>query len=248
MLMKLFCLQLRPSPIGAQQSPNSDLDEFDVITNRTKTTPFNGTNNNNCNASTSSFACNQHWTNVSSITASFLDDLDPLSTKKPSTKTPQSFLGENSSLVNLDNLIKPSVPNTLAGAGLGLGATSGAMGMGIGGHPPAYNPFGDMQQQHQKTNLFQQQTQPVSKFTIIVAIISFRFCLYTWVCLGLIIDDVLCVFCIVQVPSINQLKQSPFPVTLNQDPWAPVSSNQSNQVSLTAAPFQVPILFSIFYF
>lgn len=35
----------RPSPIGAQMSPNSDLDEFDVITNRLK----HSTNNNNCN-------------------------------------------------------------------------------------------------------------------------------------------------------------------------------------------------------
>lgn len=126
------------------------------------------------------------------ITASFLDDLDPLSTKKPSTKTPQSFLGENSSLVNLDNLIKPSVPNTMAGVGLGLGVNSGAMGMGMGmgGHPPAYNPFGEMQQQQQKTNLFQQQLQPVSKFTIIVAIISFRCnCLHGCVW-GLTIDYV----------------------------------------------------------
>lgn len=61
--------------------------------------------------------------------------------KKPQTKTPQSFLGENSALVNLDNLIKPAVPSL--------------------GQPPqsAYNPFGDMPQQ--RTNLFQQQTQPV---------------------------------------------------------------------------------------
>ncbi|XP_059615267.1 epsin-2 [Phlebotomus argentipes] len=36
----------RPSPVGAITSPSSDLDEFDIITNRTKTT--NGTNNNNC--------------------------------------------------------------------------------------------------------------------------------------------------------------------------------------------------------
>lgn len=41
----------RPSPIGAHQSPLSDLDDFDVITNRTKssTTATAGTaNNNNC--------------------------------------------------------------------------------------------------------------------------------------------------------------------------------------------------------
>lgn len=40
---------MRPSPIGAQTSPSSDLDEFDIITNRSKTTPTNnGSNNNNC--------------------------------------------------------------------------------------------------------------------------------------------------------------------------------------------------------
>ncbi|KAJ6634439.1 Epsin-2, partial [Pseudolycoriella hygida] len=110
----------RPSPIGAQTSPHSDLDEFDIITNRSKSTPLNGSNNNN---------------------SSLLDDLDPLSSKKPQAKTPQSFLGENSSLVNLDNLIKPAVPS-------------------LGQQPQsAYNPFGDMPQQ--RTNLFQQQTQPV---------------------------------------------------------------------------------------
>lgn len=73
--------------------------------------------------------------------ASFLDELDPLSTKKPFTKTPQSFLGENSALVNLDNLIKPVLAN------------------GHGQQPAAaFNPFGEMPQ---RTNLFQQQTQPV---------------------------------------------------------------------------------------
>lgn len=79
-----------------------------------------------------------------------MDDLDPLSTKKQA-KTPQSFLGENSALVNLDNLIKPAVPS-------------------LGQQPPAYNPFGDMPQQ--RTNLFQQQTQPVSIVLFLVFVVS----------------------------------------------------------------------------
>lgn len=71
-----------------------------------------------------------------------LDDIDPLgSTKNSAKKTPQSFLGENSALVNLDQLIKTTVP-----------ANNGQA---------AYNPFGDLPQQP-KTNLFQQQMQPVS--------------------------------------------------------------------------------------
>ncbi|XP_055322236.1 epsin-1 isoform X4 [Sitodiplosis mosellana] len=138
----------RPSPIGAQTSPNSDYDEFDVISNRAKTqNPNNNNNNNTSNA--------------------LLDEMDPLAAKNNSTrKTPQSFLGENSALVNLDQLIKTTNPTNPGQA--------------------AYNPFGDLNQPP-KTNLFQQQMQPV--------------------------------------PSINQLKQSPFPVILSQDPWAPVNNS-----------------------
>lgn len=45
--------QKRPSPVGALTTPNSDLDEFDIITNRSKSvqsvaSPINGSNNNNC--------------------------------------------------------------------------------------------------------------------------------------------------------------------------------------------------------
>lgn len=70
--------------------------------------------------------------------------MDPLAPSKnpPTVKTPQSFLGENSGLVNLDQLIK-------ANANVG--------------QPAPYNPFGDLTQQPPKTNLFQQQMQPVSK-------------------------------------------------------------------------------------
>lgn len=63
--------------------------------------------------------------------------------KKP-LKDPQSFLGENSGLVNLDNLIKPAVnQNTTAG------------------NAAAYNPFSDTVIPP-KTNLFQQQQPAVS--------------------------------------------------------------------------------------
>ncbi|XP_031631757.1 epsin-2 isoform X5 [Contarinia nasturtii] len=148
----------RPSPIGAQTSPNSDYDEFDVISNRAKTQNTNS-NNNNINNNTSN---------------ALLDEMDPLAASKNAStrKTPQSFLGENSALVNLDQLIKTTNPTN-----------SGQV---------AYNPFGDMAQPP-KTNLFQQQMQPV--------------------------------------PSINQLKQSPFPVCISQDPWAP--ANNSSQYVAT---------------
>ncbi|XP_032598931.1 epsin-1 isoform X4 [Drosophila grimshawi] len=155
---------------GAVKKQSPDFDEFDLITNRNKSAEHNSnaSNNNNNNAS-------------------LLDDMDPLSTNygnngvsvHPSTgattkkpyRDPLAFLGENSALVNLDNLIKPNTPQTQSGLA------------------PAYNPFAD-NVMPPKTNLFQQQ-QPA-------------------------------------VPSINQLKQQPpFPVNMNQDPWAPVSGGVS---------------------
>lgn len=87
--------------------------------------PSNGTNNNN-------------------HSISLLDDLDPLSSNNshPPKRTPQSFLGENSALVNLDNLIKPVSTNNQPKS--------------------AFNPFGDVPKQ----NLFQQQAQPVCIYLI----------------------------------------------------------------------------------
>lgn len=83
--------------------------------------------------------------------------MDPLATKttptttsKPPSKTPQSFLGENSALVNLDYLIKPNVTTNPSGTNSNI----------------AYNPFSDSTAGStavpQRTNLFQQQNQPVS--------------------------------------------------------------------------------------
>lgn len=87
--------------------------------------------------------------------------MDPLATKtttsttittqaKPQIKTPQAFLGENSSLVNLDYLIKPNITLNTNGTNSNL----------------AYNPFSDSiagtTAVPQRTNLFQQQHQPVS--------------------------------------------------------------------------------------
>lgn len=135
------------------------------------------------------------------ITVCLLDEMDPLASSKSRSalKTPQSFLGENSGLVNLDQLIQAPAPNA---------------------QPAAYNPFGDIQQPS-KTNLFQQQMQPVSsrRYSQIQCTVFSTNCIYL----------------IEQVPSINQLKQTPFPVTINQDPWAPTNSNSSNQVSFHIA-------------
>lgn len=80
-------------------SSSTDLDEFDVITNRNRTTSpkTNGTSGTTTQSS-DPFEFN------------LLGDVLPTSAgPSPSTgatkKTPQSFLGENSALVNLDNLV-----------------------------------------------------------------------------------------------------------------------------------------------
>lgn len=75
-----------------------------------------------------------------------------MSTKAtPPVRTPHSFLGENSALVNLDNLIKPaSSANTMS-------ATTAVGGGGVGGSMGAFgtaNPFSD------RPNFF--APQPVS--------------------------------------------------------------------------------------
>lgn len=85
------------------QDSSTDLDEFDVISNRNKTlSPIktNGTTNG---------------TSVSDpFELNLLDENLPVTGggPQPSTgatkKTPQSFLGENSALVNLDNLVTAS--------------------------------------------------------------------------------------------------------------------------------------------
>ncbi|XP_068142418.1 epsin-2 isoform X3 [Drosophila tropicalis] len=130
---------------GAVKKQSPDFDEFDLITNRNKSSELgnsNASNNNN---------------------ASLLDDMDPLSanygngigsssgssvhpstgaTAKKPLKDAHSFLGENSALVNLDNLIKPIAPQTQSA------------------NAPAYNPFSD-NVMPPKTNLFQQQQPAV---------------------------------------------------------------------------------------
>nr|XP_036670635.1 epsin-1 isoform X4 [Drosophila suzukii] len=126
---------------GAIKKQSPEFDEFDLITNRNKSELSNSNASNNNNAS-------------------LLDDMDPLSanygngaisssvhpstgaTAKKPLKDAHSFLGENSALVNLDNLIKPIAPQTQTG------------------NQPAYNPFSDTVMPP-KTNLFQQQQPAV---------------------------------------------------------------------------------------
>jgi epsin len=83
----------------AQLTPSSDLDEFDIITNRSKSAM-------NASSPTNELLNRQNNDNLNN-NASLLDAMDPLSStnssapKKSQSKTPQAFLGENSNLVNL---------------------------------------------------------------------------------------------------------------------------------------------------
>ncbi|GLV35011.1 liquid facets [Carabus blaptoides fortunei] len=82
------------------QSPSTDLDEFDAITNRNRQSPkSNGTHVINNNG-TDPFEL--------SLLGDTLAPTAPRLSTGTTKKTPQSFLGENSSLVNLDNLVTAS--------------------------------------------------------------------------------------------------------------------------------------------
>ncbi|XP_015429908.1 PREDICTED: epsin-2 isoform X2 [Dufourea novaeangliae] len=87
-------------------SPLSDLDEFDVITNRNKLGSSPQPTNNGGTLSPDPFDLGGIAENLPTSTGAI-------------KKTPQSFLGENSALVNLDNLvstsaIKPTTPTPAA--------------------------------------------------------------------------------------------------------------------------------------
>ncbi|XP_046427320.1 epsin-2 isoform X3 [Neodiprion fabricii] len=100
-----FSAQNQQNPVAG---PLGDLDEFDVISNRdklrTSPQPNNGVNNNMLGTAMSPdpFDLGGLSDNLSASTGAV-------------KKTPQSFLGENSALVNLDNLVsatavKPPAP------------------------------------------------------------------------------------------------------------------------------------------
>lgn len=80
----------------ASQSSSTDLDEFDIITNRKRVTSpkTNGTNDSTVS---DPFELN--------LLGDALGPNEPESAISATKKTPLSFLGENSSLVNLDNLV-----------------------------------------------------------------------------------------------------------------------------------------------
>lgn len=98
------------SPSG-DSSSGADMDEFDVITNRNKDDHLlNNDRSNNASAGANDpFELNLLGDLLSN---SATNGSGPSPSTGATKKTPQSFLGENSALVNLDNLVtsKPALP------------------------------------------------------------------------------------------------------------------------------------------
>ncbi|XP_077292595.1 epsin homolog lqf isoform X2 [Arctopsyche grandis] len=138
-------------PLNMLSSPSSDLEDFDIISNRSRLQKSNGTtvNNNNSNSNGSTMSPDPFDLNLLGDSLSGTNANGPA---LPAKKTPQSFLGENSALVNLDNLIKP-----VNGPG-----NDNIFGVSTGLHlsQSSANPFSLETQQATKPNLFQTQTQP----------------------------------------------------------------------------------------
>uniref|UniRef100_A0A0A9ZDH8 Epsin-2 n=1 Tax=Lygus hesperus TaxID=30085 RepID=A0A0A9ZDH8_LYGHE len=87
-----------PSPAPSLSSPsNTDLDEFDIITNRDR----NNINNNKTGATS------PNPFDMKGLGDALSPATPPSSTVK--AKSPHAFLGENSALVNLDNLVTKTV-------------------------------------------------------------------------------------------------------------------------------------------
>ncbi|KAF2895654.1 hypothetical protein ILUMI_10513 [Ignelater luminosus] len=84
------------------QSSSTDLDEFDAISNRNRSSPkTNGTVGSN-NNTPDPFELN--------LLGESLSTSGPSPSTGATKKTPQSFLGDNAGLVNLDNLVTASKP------------------------------------------------------------------------------------------------------------------------------------------
>lgn len=101
------------------QSSSTDLEEFDAITNRNRSSPkTNGTSSNN--NTPDPFEVN--------LLGESLGQIDSNPSTAATKKTPQSFLGDNAGLVNLDNLVTATKPTS-----------------NTSGPPVMINPFSDPQ-------------------------------------------------------------------------------------------------------
>ncbi|KAJ9589473.1 hypothetical protein L9F63_017334 [Diploptera punctata] len=142
------------SPRGAVSSPSGgDLDEFDIITNRER--PMNNMQINNVN----SINNNGGTMSPDPFDLSLLGD--SLENKQQQKKTPHSFLGENSGLVNLDNLVTVNKSASVAPSPVpqALSMATANPFAGVAPSPPP-NLFQQQQQQQIRPSINQIRQQP----------------------------------------------------------------------------------------
>ncbi|XP_067005913.1 epsin-2 isoform X4 [Anabrus simplex] len=132
-------------------SPGGDLDEFDIISNRERPSAANHHLISNANTLNN----NGGTLSPDPFDLSVLGDTLTESKQSTAKKTPHSFLGENSALVNLDNLVTVSKPPSVM-----------ATPAPVPANPLVANPFAGVVPQPQQQNLFQQQQQPAVRPSI----------------------------------------------------------------------------------
>jgi len=139
---------------GVSSPSGGDLDEFDVITNRERPTLSNSQVNNVNSLNNNGGTVSPDLFDLSQLG-------DALENKQQQKKTPHSFLGENSSLVNLDNLVTVSKPPSMAPSpvpqALSMAAANPFTGVAPSPTPP--NRF-QQQQQHIRPSINQIRQQP----------------------------------------------------------------------------------------
>lgn len=143
------------SPRGGLSSPNGgDLDEFDIITNRERPAVNNSQVNN-----VNSINNNGGTMSPDPFDLSVLED--SLESKQQQKKTPHSFLGENSALVNLDNLVTVSKPPSVTPSPVpqALSMATANPFAGVAPSPPP-NLFQQQQQQQIRPSINQIRQQP----------------------------------------------------------------------------------------
>lgn len=116
--------------------PSNDLDEFELFSNKRVTSPTPAAPSAPVNDPFGDFFGNTSTTTTPSNTNPWNDKTTNSFETNKTRKTPESFLGENSSLVNLENLI----PTT----GVMTGTTNNN---NANNRPKSTNPFGGVQQQ-----------------------------------------------------------------------------------------------------
>ena len=149
--------RIQPAMTSTKKADENDFDDFEMFSNKRVTSPstVNPTANNASdlfgdffgNSSSTATPSNTNpWNDNNNNENSSKANNIEISKLNPIRKTPESFLGENSSLVNLENLIPTS----------GLAGLASSNNNNNNNRPKSTNPFGNLQQQ--LNNTLQQST------------------------------------------------------------------------------------------